>query len=285
MPLPKSVKIELTGRCNLACKHCVVSVLKDRHDIDKEKYFKLIDELAKLKIKEVGMFYLGESFLVKWLPEAIKYAKDAGIPYVFLTTNGVAGSPDQYKAVFEAGLDSLKFSVNYTSQKDFKNITQRKPSKFLDLLSHIRVARRIRDEGNHKCGIFAGYINYTGERARLMKPVLEEITPFVDEIYSLPIYNHSELDDKPNWELSGGNVGRADNPRPPLPCWSAFNEAHVDQDMKLQLCCFFHNVAMADLNEVSFEDGWNSDEFMELRQRHIDEDIDGSVCEKCLKGE
>ena len=49
-------------------------------------------------VEEIGMFYLGESFLYRNLPDAIAYARELGYPYIFLTTNGRLATPDRVAA-------------------------------------------------------------------------------------------------------------------------------------------------------------------------------------------
>jgi molybdenum cofactor biosynthesis enzyme MoaA len=82
--------------------------------MDKSLYRRIIAEMRADGVEELGLFYLGESFLVKWLPEAIRDAKEVGFPYVFLTTNGSLATAKRTAACFNAGLNSLKFS--FTTQ-------------------------------------------------------------------------------------------------------------------------------------------------------------------------
>ena len=100
-PCPKSVKIELTARCNFACAFCAsANKLRQKGDMDWDFYAKkLLPQLRAAGVEEVGMFFLGESFLLDWLPEAIAEAKRQGFPYVFLTTNGAAATPEKMRAI------------------------------------------------------------------------------------------------------------------------------------------------------------------------------------------
>ena len=73
------------------------------------------------ELKEVGCFYLGESFsaIQSFLIWAIGYAKTK-VPYVFLTTNGSLAKPEYIERCMEAGLDSLKFSINASDDEQFR---------------------------------------------------------------------------------------------------------------------------------------------------------------------
>src|SRR6188768_3379870 len=113
LPAPRSVKIELTSNCNYRCGFCAHRLrMKQRDDMDFDLYKRLVGEMRDAGVEELGMFFIGESFICPWLPEAIAFAKQRGMPYVFLTTNGSLATPERVKACMEAGLDSLKFSMN-----------------------------------------------------------------------------------------------------------------------------------------------------------------------------
>ena len=74
-PCPRSVKIELTARCNFKCSFCATGYrLRDKRDMDRDFYLKLLKDLKQAGVEELGMFYLGESFLPPWLPDAIRAA-------------------------------------------------------------------------------------------------------------------------------------------------------------------------------------------------------------------
>ena len=64
-PCPKSVKIELTALCNFSCKFCARSKnLREVGQIDRGFFEALVTDLLEAGVEELGLFYLGESFLV-----------------------------------------------------------------------------------------------------------------------------------------------------------------------------------------------------------------------------
>lgn len=245
--------------------------------------------MRRAGVEELGLFYLGESFMVPWLPEAIQYAKDIGFPYVFLTTNGSLAFPDRVEACMKAGLDSLKFSYNYADGEQLHAIAHVKEKFFNTIQSNIEDAHKIRETGGYRCGLYASYIEYTGEQGEKMRRAIAEIEDYVDEIYALPLYSHggyvTEKEKQAGMKPSGGNRGRLGNLADPLPCWAVLSEGHITWNGKLHACCFGHTdkLVMADLNEVSFLDGWNSPDFQKLRQAHLNKDIAGTPCETCFK--
>ena len=289
IPAPKSVKIELTANCNYKCSFCVKSIRPDNSQMDREFYSRIIRELHESGVEELGVFFIGESFTCKWLPEAIKEAKEVGFPYVFLTTNGSASTPDRVKACFEAGLDSLKFSVNFSDIHQFQKIAQVDPKLYGKALKNIESARKMRDEGNYKCGLYASSIKFDGEQGENMKAIIDEfVLPFVDEFYWLPLYGMSGAAKEAGMKPQAGNPGRLDNMQPSLPCWSVFTEGHITAKGLLAACCFGSglegDLIMGDLTKTDFMTAWNSKEFQELRHAHLTNELKGTGCESCITG-
>lgn len=292
---PKSVKIELTGRCNFSCGFCARGDgLRRQEEMDRDLYRRLVREMHAAGVEELGMFYLGESFLCGWLAEAIEYAKIEGFPYVFLTTNGSLCSAGRLESVFKAGLDSLKFSFNFADEAQFAQVTGTKAALYERVRTNVMASRLVRDkveaETGHRCGLYASYIEYDGEQGEKMAPNVEWLRGIVDEVYALPLYNQGGFcskklrDQHEAWEQTAGNMGRVGALVPPLPCWAVFSEGHITWDGQLSACCFDHNASftMADLTKVSFEEGWNSQVFQDLRAAHLRKDVRGTACESCV---
>lgn len=294
LPAPKSVKIELTGRCNFKCAFCARSQkLRDMKEMDRDTFERLLLEIRAEGVEEIGLFYLGESFMCRWLEDAVYFAKNvAKFPYVFLTTNGSLATPDRVEKLIRNGLDSLKFSLNYADEDQFEDIARVKRRLFYDMLDNMEAAHvardRVQQETGHRCGLYASYINYDGKQGEKMKDMAARMTPYVDEIYALPLYNQADFvtdeEVERGWTPTAGNRGRLDELREPLPCWAVFTEGHITWDGVLSACCFDHDgrFHMGDLKTTSFMDAWNSDVFQQLRAAHLKQDVIGTACEKCV---
>ena len=288
LPAPKSVKIELTSYCNYQCGFCASKLrLKARGEMDWDFFTKVTQEMRDAGVEELGMFYIGESFLVPWLPKAIKHAKDIGFSYVFCTTNGALTTKEKVKACMEAGLDSLKFSFNNTYDQ-FELITGVNKSNLDNMVQNMKDAFELREAGNYKCRLYASSIQYDKKQQENMEDMVKSILPYVDQHYWLPLYSFGSLADQREKELgyrpTAGNQGRIGALRDPLPCWSAFTEGHITYDGKLSACCFDagDRWIMGDLTKISFMDAWNSADFQKLREAHLKKDVTGTICEKCV---
>jgi MoaA/NifB/PqqE/SkfB family radical SAM enzyme len=291
IPAPKSVKIEMTSRCNFSCSFCAHQQgQKDHGDIDWDFFVKTARQMRDAGVEELGMFYIGESMMYPRLAEAIEYAKDIGFPYVFLTTNGAIATPDKLEDLMAAGLDSLKFSFNNADGNQLRQIAGVPVGMFNKIVNNIKEARRIRDLGQYETKIYASSIKYDGTQHDRMKKAVDEILPYVDEHYWLPLLSFGDQATEQEMEMGlkpvVGNPGRLECMRAPLPCWAVFKEGHITHDGKLSACCFDGSSKweMADLNHKSFMNGWNSPMFQKLREAHLNGDVHGTPCEACIHG-
>lgn len=294
-PAPPSVKIELSGRCDLRCGFCA---LRTRHsqpgvkdDMDINLFKRITTEMRDCGVQEIGLFFLGESFMnPDLLINACEFVKkDLEFPYVFLTTNGTKATPDRVANLMDAGLDSLKFSVNWSDAEQYEKMAGVKAKNMEKALTNIKKAWQIRNLRKFKTGLFASSIQYDGEQQERMEALLDEhVRPYVDEHYWLPLYSMGAQATQREEELGfrpiAGNQGRADAPVAPLPCWSAFTEGHVRCSGMLSACCFGSDERfdMGDLNKQPFMDAWHSQKFRKIRSAHLTRDVSGTVCENCV---
>jgi MoaA/NifB/PqqE/SkfB family radical SAM enzyme len=293
LPAPKSVKIEISPRCNYRCGFCALRTreVQPKWDMDFELFKRVTREMREAGVQEIGVFYLGESFMnPRLLVDCIRYLKrDIAMPYVFLTSNASMSFPEAVEECMKAGLDSLKWSVNAADESQFERIMGVSGRLFRRALENIKAAAEVRARGGYKTGLYASSIRYDGEQQEKMEQLLSErVRPYVDQHYWLPLYSMgafaTEREEQLGYRPTAGNQGRLGALREPLPCWSAFTEGHVTAEGKLSACCFdaTANWTMGDLNQVSFMDAWNSKPFVALRAAHLKKDVTGTVCEKCV---
>jgi radical SAM protein with 4Fe4S-binding SPASM domain len=251
-------------------------------------FFKEITtELKELGVKEIGVFFMGESFSnPSLLVDAVKHLKEIGIEYVFLTSNGSIASPIAVARCMEAGLDSLKWSINFADKHQFTKICGVKDTWYDAAIENIRSAWEIRERYGYKTKLYASSIKYDESQVEKMQPLLKEsILPFVDQHYWLPLYSMGSMTDSEKIGLKpiAGNPGRLGGLVPSLPCWHLFTEGHIMSDGRVTACGAdaTGDWVVGNLNVDTFGEIWNSKEFQELRQRHLDCDVTGTKCEKC----
>ncbi|MCE9640784.1 MAG: radical SAM protein [Betaproteobacteria bacterium] len=293
LPAPRSVKIEISPRCNYRCGFCALRSreVQPKWDMDFGLFKRVTREMREAGVEEVGVFYLGESFMnPRLLVDCIAWLKhELGMPYVFLTSNASMAFPEAVEECMKAGLDSLKWSVNAAEEEQFEKIMGVAGRLFRNALENIRCAWHVRRDKGYKTGLYASSISYDGEQQIKMEALLSQsVRPYVDHHYWLPLYSMGAFATQRESELgyrpTAGNQGRIGALREPLPCWSAFTEGHITAEGKLSACCFdaTANWTMGDLNKVPFMDAWNSPAFVSLRAAHLKKDVRGTVCENCI---
>ncbi|MBX9810745.1 MAG: radical SAM protein [Burkholderiales bacterium] len=293
LPAPKSVKIEISPRCNYRCGFCALRTreVQPKWDMDFGLFKRITREMREAGVEEIGVFYLGESFMnPRLLVDCIAYLKsEIRMPYIFLTSNASMAFPEAVEECMKAGLDSLKWSVNAADEKQFEKIMGVSGRLFHKALDNIKSAWEIRSRSAYKTGLYSSSIRYDGSQLMKMERLLSErVRPYVDQHYWLPLYSMGAFATQREKELgyrpTAGNQGRLGALREPLPCWSAFTEGHVTAEGKLSACCFDATAhwTMGDLTRQSFMAAWNSEPFVRLREAHLRKDVRGTVCENCI---
>jgi MoaA/NifB/PqqE/SkfB family radical SAM enzyme len=293
LPAPKSVKIEITPRCNYRCGFCALRTreVQPKQDMDFGLFRKITRDMRDSGVEEIGVFYLGESFVnPDLLVDCIRYLKqEIGMPYVFLTSNASMAYADKVEACMEAGLDSLKWSCNAADAEQFADIMGVSEKLFDRARENIQAAWQVRQAKGYRTGLYASSILYDQQQTERMEPLLaQQVRPFVDRHYWLPLYSMgafaTEREEQLGYRPTAGNQGRIGALREPLPCWSAFTEGHVTASGKLSACCFdaTANWTMGDLTQQGFMEAWNAPRFVELREGHLKKDVRGTVCASCI---
>jgi hypothetical protein len=261
-------------------------------------------------VKEWGCFYLGEATMApELLVREIQHAKWLGFPYVFLTTNGSLLDEGLIYAMMEAGLDSLKFSINAKDDLQFEELMGVKAKNFHKALGNLKLAREVRDREQFHTRLYASYIRFDGEQAQAMEDLLNEhVRTYADEVYALPLYSmglHAqEIKEATGFAPTHGNMGRINEEtglpqRAGIPCWSVFKEAHVRIDQStghpiLSACCFgadsrFDICDLMDYGVDEFGLAWNHPRLQAIRSAHLKcletgdvEPLKGTMCEVCV---
>lgn len=141
--LPTHVWIEPTNHCNLHCIHCPTGlrVGRKRGRMEIPLFRRLIGEIAP----GANALYLhlgGESLLHPDLPEMVSLASEKHIP-VGLFNNGTMLTEEKGRALIEAGIDWIGFSVDGADALTFEAV--RKGAKFDKVMDNLEAFLRLRN--------------------------------------------------------------------------------------------------------------------------------------------
>lgn len=120
---PLHLNIEVTGRCNLMCRHCFrYSRRTGLGDMDFDLFKKIIDEGIKHNLHAISPGWMGEPFLHPRLMDMINYAKSKKILDVIVNTNGTLIDEEKSKEILDSGLDRIIISIDAVTEQIYNQI-------------------------------------------------------------------------------------------------------------------------------------------------------------------
>jgi MoaA/NifB/PqqE/SkfB family radical SAM enzyme len=290
-PMPKSLNIELNNQCNHKCVFCsyhgkyAVNPPKPSY-IPLEVVKKLLDEAKRLGIgkKELGLYFIGEVFLYKDLAEVVRYAKGLGFPYVFITTNGALATPANMKAVLDAGLDSIRFSINAVDRSSYADIHGRDDfDKVCDNLAFMHEyisTNTLKVSTSISCVVTKNNLNIREEFEN-------KFGRYVDEIIFIPIlFEGLTCDEKfieDNQVVDDANT----QINPDFICPLLFDTMYITANLEVMPCCYapyYDTGVFYDLKRnLDLEKAWNCDTFKQYRNMFLNKESDeGTICKGCV---
>ena len=268
---------ETSNACNHACIFCAHQKMKRKiGKINTEFVFDILKQAYDLGTREVGFYATGEPFLVPELPDYIRKAKEIGYTYVYLTSNGALATPERIRAVIDAGLDSIKFSINAPERKMYAFIHGK--DDFDTVLEHLKYLNQYRKESGRNYKIFVTGIltRYTENMKDMYFDVFKGLA---DEIVFKNVYNQGgympEIDTLLRCTYDNEEYRRCNLP---------FDAISVTCEgyLSVENADFENMLVVADLNKVSLKDGWYGEKMKKIRQAFIDDKLEGTLCDGCV---
>ena len=289
-PLPECLNIEVNNTCNQKCVFCPYHGLyapKAIHpailsvDFVKE----LMCQAYELGIgrKEIGFYLAGEAFLYKGLAELIAFAKELGFKYTFLTTNGALATPERMREVLDAGLDSIRFSVNAPQRELYRELHGK--DDYDTVIRNIKEMHQYITKNHIKVATSLSCV-ITKKTIGIEKQMREIFEPYFEDIIFIPVMlsrltNIAEVKEK--YEVIDDRDVMFN---PDFICPLLFNTMYINAFGKVVPCCnsYDEEVYFADLKvNPSLKDAWESDGYNKYRKIFLKGDSDkGTICETCL---
>jgi len=284
-PFPREALVELSNWCNHACVFCANARMERKKGfLNLRLYERFVREAVALGLKEIGLYTTGEPFFTKNLDQYVATAKKAGVRYVFLTTNGALATPDRAVPVIEAGLSSIKFSVNAGSRETYSLVHGHDDfDKVIDNITFISRYRDVRAPHLRLMASCAVTRMVEGEKDRIKDILLS----LVDDVVFFGVDGQSgqSLEQLPLLKSAMSpaipQVGEAQ------PCAMLWNRVHLTWEGYLTLCCIDYENALtyADFKAAgSLAEAWNNTIIVRMRRRHQTQELRGTLCQNCLYG-
>ncbi|PTD93612.1 heme b synthase [archaeon SCG-AAA382B04] len=137
---PRLVAWELTRACNLTCKHCRASSIKEpeKEELSTEKIKEITDEIAD--IGNILILSGGEPLMRDDIYEIADYADKQGLRVV-LATNGTLFTDENVKKLKDVGIQRVSISIDGAtaeSHDEFRGVD----GAFEDVMEGIEVLKR-----------------------------------------------------------------------------------------------------------------------------------------------
>lgn len=272
--------VELSNACNHACIFCTNTHMQRKIGrINSDFLIHAMQEAYSLGVREIGFYTTGDPFIHKDLEKFTRQASEIGFDYIYISTNGALATPERAKAVIDAGMNSIKFSVNAGSRETYQLIHGRDDWDLV--LENIRFISGYRKTARPDLKLFATCV-VTRQNEHEQARLADLMTPLVDDMLFIDCGNQSGQMVAANTLLSPLE-GSMNNPTGTGICPLPFNRLHLTCEGFLTLCCvdYQNYLAVADLNAMSLKDAWYSTDFIHMRQRHLDQQLDNTLCGNC----
>ncbi|MFZ2322910.1 MAG: radical SAM/SPASM domain-containing protein [Ignavibacteriaceae bacterium] len=291
--LPVSFSIEPTNHCNLKCPECpsgLGSLTRPLGLLNLSDFKNWIDQ-----IKDTGfyvqLFFQGEPYINKQLPEMIKYAQANNI-YISISTNG-----------------------HFINEKNVDLILANAPDKLIYSVDGL-------DEESYQKYRVGGTFEQADKGLRLLikrKKGLKKKNPFVEFQFIVMKQNEHQLDDVKKYCKDAGvdklvfktmQISSYENALKFLPdnakyrryllkdgkfaiknklknhCFALWRTSVITWNGKVVPCCFDKDAEfqLGVLNGKRFHDIWISDEYQKFRSSVLADRKQNSMCTNCTEG-
>ncbi len=287
------MSIEPTSICNLKCPQCPtgMGILKRPAGyLDMDLYRSIIDQLGSTATT-VQLFFQGEPFLHKQLPEMISYAKSKKL-YTVTSTNGHFLDQATVDAVVQAELDTLVIGLDGISPEVYK--FYRRNGNFDTAVKGIeRLIAERNNAGKKHPKICLQFIVFKSNEdqiedvKRFGKELgVDKVVIKTGQIYAdTDVNEYLPLNPRYTRYVNDNGTIRLKNSVPNF-CKRIWTNAVFTWDGTLASCCFDKDAeyAFGTWNGKSFNDMWRSKQSRDFRKQVLKNRSAIPMCSNCTEG-
>ncbi len=278
---PVSASIEPANYCNLSCPHCptgrkLIEKTDKRLSISdfKEYLDKLLPELMYL-----NLYFQGEPFLNKDLPEMIRYASDNGV-FTCVSTNAIALTEDMVRRLSESGIGRLIICLDGANEKSYS--TYRVGGDFNRVVQAIKFSVKYKLPLEVQCLL----LSTTEKEIDEIKSLCKELGVNRLVFKKAQFYDDFLVPENPKYLRYKRDKAGKLIPKAKLKnkCWRLFSTIVIDVDGNLPACCFdksakysFGNLKTSNLREV-----WQGDKAVRFRKIILKNRKSIDICNNCI---
>jgi hypothetical protein len=273
---PLHLDLELTSHCNLRCKMCWQSGLLDTPmGFMKDDLFKkLVDEGVAQGLCGIKLQIRGESTMHPRLARLARYARDAGVLDVQLTTNGtLLGKPGKLDELLGAGLHKLIFSIDPAHDESARQIYRHRAP---DVRRIVQEAVRRRDRlGLDRPHLRVQAYTRPGQTQEELLAELKREFPDLDEYLATHLFNA---------QYDADSLEGLSTEYEMYPCSYLWTRLAVYWNGDATICCRDYNATMklGNAGESGVRALWLGARMNAIRLAHLrDERRSITVCSHC----
>ncbi|RPI76159.1 MAG: radical SAM/SPASM domain-containing protein [Desulfobacteraceae bacterium] len=277
---PNHIYVEPTNKCFLKCAMCTEEKLRGQPGIMPfERWTRILDSLAKYGIKSpINLIGRGEPLVQRELPRFVKYATAKGVACCIIT-NGVLLKEKYARALLEAGIKKIQFSLHAHSRETYQKVTG--VDVYETVKANLLRLIRLNKEYGGSC-----YINVMSVESSINRHESKAFVEFwgdkVDRCFVTPLYSIQgdskmakesmlTIEKKVKLDAAKGHPGCA------FPWF--FLSYRLDGTINPCPYDFKTNFSVGNADDEDYDlmKVWNGDMMRKFRQNHLDKEY--SFCE------
>lgn len=291
--MPVSYSIEPTNYCNLQCPECPSGLGELTRPLGLLKLNDFKDFIDQIRSKGfyIQLYFQGEPYINKNLPQMIKYAQENNV-YVSISTNGLLISNKNADVILENAPDKLIFSIDGLDEETYQNYrvggTFKKADSGLKLLlkrknelgrkrPFIELQFIVMKQNEHQIETVLEY----GKEAGVDKVVLKtmQVSSYENGLRFLP-----KSQKYSRYNIHDGKIEIKNKLR--NHCFALWRTSVMTWDGKIVSCCFDKDAKyeLGNLKNLPFEKIWKSDLYNEFRKGILDNRKGLDICNNCTEG-
>ena len=291
--MPASYSIEPTNYCNLKCPECpsgLGELTRPLGLLKTEDFKKLINQIKDTGFY-VNLYFQGEPYINKNLPQMIKYARASNI-YIAVSTNGLLFKEGNVDLLLEDAPDKLIFSIdgldeetyqNYRVGGTFKNADAglrtliNKRNQLKRKLPFVELQFIVMKQNENQIEKLFKYGKETGVDKVTLKTM--QVSNYENAVKFLPVnpkYSRYIVEDN-NIRIKNKLKNH---------CFALWRTSVITWNGNVVPCCFDKDAEfkLGFLNNDKFSNIWRSKEYMQFRRGVLDNRQALDMCKNCTEG-
>ncbi len=290
---PMSFSIEPTNRCNLNCPECpsgLGELTRPLGLLSFEKFKVWIDQI-KDHAFYVQLYFQGEPFINKDLPEMLDYARKQNI-YTSISTNGLLLNNKNIKQILDSPPDKLIFSIDGLDEETYQNY--RVGGKFEDVDKSFRMFMKekkkrkqkkpfvefqfiVMKQNEHQIESVKKYAKELGVDKVALKTM--QVSSYESAIHYLPKnkkYSRYKIENG-TFKIKKKLGNR---------CFALWRTSVITWDGIVVPCCFDKDATykLGNIIQNNFSEIWTNINYNNFRQGVLNDRASIPICTNCTEG-